>query len=97
MATVEYKSGDYQIGPSSRQQFTFWWGSDIHEGTEYFNVSIAPVFNPNVSSQQLPLVEEQRAYLWDITEGPARSVLLLTLRNDNNSTVYFVANHVRIY
>ena len=51
-----------------------------------------PVFNPNVSSQQLPLVEEQRAYLLDLSGGSARTFLLLTLRNDNNSIVYFTAN-----
>ncbi len=39
----------------------------------------------------------QRAHYIDTSEGPARSVLLLTLRNDNNFDVYFVANHVRIY
>jgi hypothetical protein len=97
MATIEYKSGDYQIGPSSSQQFTFWWGPDFHEGTEYFDVSIAPTFNPNVTSQQLPLVEEQRAYLLDTSERFARTVLLLTLRNDNKFPVFFIANHVRIY
>ena len=66
-------------------------------GLEYFDVSISLAINPNVTSQQLPLVEEQRAYLSDFSEGPARAVLLLTLRNDNNSTVYFIAHHVRIY
>jgi hypothetical protein len=97
MATIEYKSGDYQIGPSSSQEFTFWWGAGSFGPAEYFDVSIGPTFNPNVTSQQLPLVEEQRAYLLDTSESVARTVLLLTLRNDNNFPVYFVANHVRIY
>ena len=26
MANVEYKSAIYKIGPSSSEQFTFWWG-----------------------------------------------------------------------
>jgi hypothetical protein len=95
MATVEYKSGDYQIAPLSQQGFTFWWDSTLTPA--YFDVSIAPVFNPDVSTQQLPLVEVKRAYLLDLSEPPARWVLLLTLRNDNNSIVYFVTNHVRIY
>ena len=95
MATVEYKSGDYQIEPFSSREFTFWW--DFTLIPAYFDVSIAPVFNPNVSTTQLPLVEEKRAYLLDVSEPPARWVLLLTLRNDNNSIVYFTANHVRIH
>ena len=96
MATVDYKAADYEIGPSSIKEFTFWW--DDSNPTGYFDVSIAPVFNPNVSSQQLPLVEVQRAYVLQTNEPPAlRTVLLLTLRNDNDSTVYFTANHVLIY
>jgi hypothetical protein len=95
MATIEYKSGDYQIAPLSTQEFTFWWDSTLTPA--YFDVSIAPVFNPNVATTQLPLVEMKRAYLLDVSEPPARFVLLLTLRNDNNSIVYFIANHVRIH
>ena len=96
MAIIEYKAADYQIGPSSSQQFTFWWGPDSQVQSEYFDVSIAPDFLPN-NLTQLPLVEEQRAYLLDTSEGAARTVLLLTLRNDNRFPVYFIANHVRIY
>jgi len=96
MATVDYKSGDYRIAASSSQQFTFWWGTDEHELTQYFDVSIGVVFSPRIESY-LPLVEEQRAYLLDTSEGTARQVLLLTLRNDNNFEVNFVANHIRIY
>jgi hypothetical protein len=95
MATVEYKSADYQIEPFSSREFTFWWDSTLTPA--YFDVSIAPAFNPNVSTTQLPLVEVKRAYLLDVSEPPARSVLLLTLRNDNDSIVYFIANHVRIH
>jgi len=96
MATIEYKAGDYQIGPSSSQQFTFWGGPDSRGVSEYFNVSIAPDLLPN-NLPQLPLVEEQRAYLLDMSQTPGRIVLLLTLRNDNNFAVYFTANHIRIY
>jgi hypothetical protein len=95
MASVNYKAADYEIGPSSSKEFTFWWDSVDTGG--YFDVSIAPVFNPDVASQQLPLVEVQRAYLLETSEPPAlRTILLLTLRNDNDSTVYFTANHVLI-
>jgi hypothetical protein len=96
MATVEYKSGDYQIAPLSSQEFTFWWDSTTTPAF-YFDVFIAPVFNPNVSTTQLPLVEVRRAYLFDVSEPPAKWVLLLTLRNDNDAIVYFIANHMRVY
>jgi hypothetical protein len=91
MANVEYKSAVYTIGPSSSQQFTFWWGSGS-TGVEYFDVSVG-VDPQRHHPSQLPLVEEQRAYLWDQSEG---KVLLLTLRNDNHFEVFFIANHVRI-
>ncbi len=94
MATVQYKSADYQIDAGATQEFTFWWGGD-HEGTEYFDVSIAPTFSPDTPS--LPVVEVQRAHYLDTSGGSARYVLLLTLRNDNKFKVYFIANHVRIY
>jgi hypothetical protein len=96
MANVEYKSAVYKIGPSSSQEFTFWWGAGSLGSAEYFDVSIAP--DPVLRRpSQLPLVEEKRAYLWDQSEGDPRRVLLLTLRNDNHFAVDFVANHVRIY
>jgi hypothetical protein len=57
MATVDYKSGDYQIAASSSQQFTFWWGPDEHEGVEYFDVSFAQAASPRITSY-LPIVEE---------------------------------------
>ena len=94
MANVEYKSAVYTIGPSSSEQFTFWWGQGS-TGVEYFDVSIGvdPQLRP---PSQLPLVEEKRAYLCDQSEGEPRKVLLLTLRNDNHFEVFFIANHVRI-
>jgi len=97
MATIEYKAGNYQVRPSSSQQFTFWWGDEGSNVFYYFDVSIRPDINPNQPSQ-LSLVEEQRAFVLDTSESPSgKYVLLLTLRNDNNSVGYFTANHVRIY
>jgi hypothetical protein len=96
MATVKYKNAVYQIGPSATQDFTFWWDSTDPIG--YFDVSIQPDPNPNNPIQK-PLVEVQRAYYWDGTGGPEtiRNVMLLTLRNDNNFAIDFIANHVLIY
>jgi hypothetical protein len=97
MTTVEYKSADYTIGPSSTQQFTFWWGAGSYGPVEYFDVTCWPDPQPDHPSQ-LPLVEVQRAFFWDGSQpGNPRSVLLLTLRNDNDFEVYFTANHIRIY
>ncbi len=97
MATVEYKAADYQIGASSSQEFTFWWGADSQGPSEYFDVSVGPTVDPNYPPQQLPLVEVQRALILDQSQTPYRVVLLLTLRNDNKFPVYFVADHIRIY
>jgi hypothetical protein len=98
MANVEYKAGAYQIGPSTSQQFTFWWGAGSFIQSEYFDVSIAPDYDPNRPRQPLALIEEQRSYVLDTSEDPVgKIVLLLTLRNDNDFPVYFTANHVRIY
>ncbi len=93
MANVEYKSAIYKIGPSSSEQFTFWWGQGS-TGVEYFDVSIGA--EPHLRRPSLPLVEEQRAYRFDQSEGDPRRILLLTLRNDNHFEVSFRANHVRI-
>jgi len=76
MANVEYKSAVYTIGPSSSEQFTFWWGQGS-TGVDYFDVSIG--VDPQLRRpSQLPLVEEKRAYLCDQSEGDPRKVLLLT-------------------
>jgi hypothetical protein len=95
MATVDYKSGVYFIGPSATQEFTFWWDSTDPIG--YFDVSIQPDPDPQHPIQQ-PLVEVQRAYYW-VEEGPEniRNVTVVTLRNDNDFQMAFIANHVLIY
>lgn len=93
MANIDYKDGGYSIPALSSQQFTFWWGRDSKAPNEYFNVSISPTLD----SANLPLVEEKREIIYASGEGPGRVVLYLTLRNDNNKPVHFLANHIRIY
>jgi hypothetical protein len=96
MTTVQYKAGNYQIGASATQEFTFWW--EPGDGPEYFDVSIAPIVNDKYPPQRLPLIEVQRGYILDTSVYPyGKMVLLLTLRNDNDFPVGFIANHVRIY
>ena len=89
---VEYKEGEYTIPASTSQQFTFWWGDGAEE-KEYFNVSIAP--DPNIANL-IPLIEEQRQVSL-FTGTPRQTMLLLTLRNNNNFAVKFVANHIRVH
>ena len=89
---IEYKAGEYTIAAATSQQFTFWWGSGAEE-SEYFNVSIAP--DPKIANL-IPLIEEQREIaLFDGT--PRQTMLILTLRNNNNFAVKFVANHIRVH
>ncbi len=95
MANIDYKDASYSIHANSSHQFTLWWGHDSKAPNEYFNVSISPTLD----SANLPLVEEKREIIYASGEGkgPGRVVLYLTLRNDNNKPVHFLANHIRIY
>jgi hypothetical protein len=95
MASIDYKEAGYSIAANQSHRFSFWWGNDSIGSKEYFNVSIAPT----LASEGLLLVEEKREimYVSGDGKGPAREVLYLTLRNDNDVPVHFVANHIRIY
>ncbi len=89
---IEYKAGEYTIPATTSQQFTFWWGDGAEE-SEYFDVSIAP--DPKIANL-IPLIEEQREIaLFGGT--PRQTMLILTLRNNNNFAVKFIANHIRIH
>jgi hypothetical protein len=96
MANTDYKEGGYSIAALSTQQFTFWWGRDSKGPHEYFDVFVSPELNRQHPVMK-PLIEEHREYYFDGSEGPGRHVLLLTLRNNNDFIINFVANHVRIY
>jgi hypothetical protein len=94
MANIDYKEGSYSIAANESHRFSFWWGSDSKGDKEYFNVSIAPT----AAYENLLLVEEKREIMYvKDKNGRPREVLFLTLRNDNNVAVTFVANHIRIY
>ncbi len=96
MAHIDYKDGQYTIAANSSEQFTFWWGRNSNGPHEYFDVSISPQVNRE-NERMTPLVDVKREVYLDASEGPARNVLLLTLQNNNNFPVMFLANHVRIY
>jgi hypothetical protein len=95
MASIDYKEGSYSIAANQSHRFSFWWGTDSNGSKEYFNVSIAPTG----ASENLLLLEEKREIMYvkdKDGKGPPREVLYLTLRNDNDVPVHFLANHVRI-
>jgi hypothetical protein len=96
MANIDYKHGTYTIQAHETQQFTFWWGAGSKAPNEYFDVSVAPAFN-HENEGMTPLVEAKREIYLDASQSTKRVVLLLTLQNNNNFAVTFVANHVRIY
>ncbi|OKO67591.1 hypothetical protein [Bradyrhizobium sp. NAS96.2] len=95
MANIDHKQGTYTIAANSSQNFTFWWGKDSKAPNEFFDVSIAPHFEKNLTPME-PLRETDRAVYWDY-RGGVGVVLILTLKNSNNFPVTFEANHVRIY
>jgi hypothetical protein len=91
-AVVEYKSGGYTIEAGGQNKpFTFWWGSDA-EGSEYFNVSIAP---DSKLVDLIPLIEVKRE-IGVFNGTPRQPMLILTLTNNNPFEVHFTANHIRV-
>ena len=103
MADADLKVGDYTIAALSTQTFTFWWphggeSRDAREHREYFDVSIAPKYD-GAHSTIKPLVEVQRVMGYEHTAGtvdPMLNIMYVTLRNDNDFPVAFLANHVRV-
>jgi hypothetical protein len=96
LTITEYKEGGYSIAALSTQQFTFWWGSGSLAPKEYFDVFVSPTSDPKHAGMT-PLIEVQRAVSSDIIEGAPQTILFLTLRNDNDFAVNFVANHIRTF
>lgn len=101
MATVDFISGDYTIPAHSTQTFTFWWPSHRGEqphGKYYFDVSISPQYD-GVHQEMKPLVEVKKERDYTHTAHPLRTEykFYLTLQNDNDFDVKFLANHVRVY
>ena len=101
MANTDFISGGYTIAALSSQVFTFWWPNPQPNGKEYFNVSIAPQFDNQQAHQVMkPLVEVKREWLYVVEPGhvnPVQWRLDLTLRNDNDFPIKFLANHFRAY
>lgn len=92
MANIDYKEGGYSIPALASQQFTFWWGKGTKAPKEYFDVSISPEVDKE-HPELKPLVEAKK----EVYNQDGQVYLNLTLRNENNFAVNFIANHVRIY
>jgi hypothetical protein len=108
MASTIYRwTGGYTIPAKSTQVFTFWSIIINPPGTRaydkaYFNVSIAPEFDGE-NTVITPLVEVKRerssGAFWDpLTDNilGIQPFLFLTLQNDNDFPVPFLAAHVFI-
>ena len=106
MADVSRLTGDYTIPAQSTQVFMFW-ADPYRSANRYFDkarfdVSIAPEFD-GVNAVITPLVEVKRGRtsypLRDAQTGEFLGIqqgLSLTLQNDNDFPVTFLAAHVLI-
>jgi hypothetical protein len=98
MANTDVISGGHTITAHAETTFTFWWPplQLNHADTPgYFDVSIS--LRTIVST---PLLEVKREMFLEKEPGTVRDwryMLLLTLRNDNDFDVNFIANHVRVH
>jgi len=98
MANVNFISGSYKIPALSTETFTFWWPAPQLHGKNYFNVSIAPQRDRHDTMK--PLRELKREWLYMYEAGavnPDQWRLQLTLQNDNDFEIRFLANHVQVY
>ena len=97
MADVHRLTGEYTIPAQSTQVFTFWWPADDDFEKAYFDVSIAPEFD-GVNAEITPLVEikRERTLFFDDSNSLINKTLWLTLQNDNDFPVTFLAAHVLI-
>ena len=101
MANVSRLTGEYTIPAQSTQVFTFWWPVDRDDphafDKAYFDVSIAPEFD-FIHAVITPLVEvkRERTLFFDDSNSLINKTLYLTLQNDNDFPVTFLAAHVLI-
>jgi hypothetical protein len=95
MADVKRQTGEYTIGAKSTELFTFWWSGDGDKA--YFDVSITPKFD-FVHTVITPLIEVQRerTLFFDDSNSLINKTLFLTVQNDNDFPVTFLAAHVNI-
>jgi len=100
-ADVYLATGEYTIPAKSTEVFTFWWPIDEHHAhprdIAYFDVSITPEVH-SIDTVITPLIEvkRERFLFFDDSNSLINKTLLLTLQNDNDFPVTFLAAHVLI-
>jgi hypothetical protein len=101
MAKTLHITGTYTIPAKSTEVFTFWWPIANQQEQKtyekaYFDVSIAPEFD-GINAVITPLVEVKRERtLFFQNVVLINKTLFLTLQNDNDFPVTFLAAHVLI-
>src|SRR2546430_1840483 len=100
MADVYRVTGDYTILAKSTEVFTFWWPADSDLDKAYFDVSITPKFDGKNAITPLIEVKRERSFYPRLTDFGDflgnEPLLFLTLQNDNDFPVTFLAAHVFI-
>jgi hypothetical protein len=100
MSTVEHHTGIEEIAANDHQTFPFRWhwpDPSALDNLQYFDVSIAPLFDGQQVSIN-PLVEEQRAWSYVLEGTPPQVVYILNLRvhNPNPFPVKFTTNYLKV-
>jgi hypothetical protein len=97
MADVKRLTGEYTILANSSRVFTFWWPADSDLDKAYFDVSITPKFD-FIHTEITPLIEvkRERTLFFDDSNSLINKTLFLTVQNDNDFPVTFLAAHVLI-
>ena len=96
MAEVHLMTGGYEIAANDERLFSFWWPASA-PANAYFDVSITPERDsPSAVATPLIEVKRERTLFFDSSNSLINKTLFLTLRNDNNVAVRFLAAHVLI-
>jgi hypothetical protein len=94
MANVQYIEAGYTIPANTAQLYTFWWPGG-GSAKAYFDVSVMPLQDPE-HPNRIRLRETRREKVHIVDGGQQRYELWLTLQNEENFPVNFIANHVHI-
>jgi hypothetical protein len=98
MADVSLRVGSYTIpkkGPEGTKVFSFWWPAPAPDKA-YFDVSISPMVDGLNAIKPLIEVKRERIFFYDNSNSLINKTLFLTLQNDNDFDVTFLAAHVLI-
>jgi hypothetical protein len=98
MADVHHLTGEYTIPAKSTEVFSFWWPPhvDAPHDKAYFDVSITPEVDDINAVITLIEVKRERTLFFDDSNTLINQTLWLTLQNDNDFAVKFLAAHILI-